>query len=164
MWAVILALSAYLFIPLPFTRVSLTTQSLMVMIIGLTMPMDIVSLSIGLYLFLGAIGLPVFSMGQAGLSVLFGPTGGYLFGFWIGALFISATKKRLGSLWAVLVGGIAIVYSFGLIGLMIVLKLSLDKALWIGVLPFIIPDILKALFAVWISKRYKPLFQKASLR
>ena len=93
--AVLLVVSAYLSIPLPISSVAFTAQSLMVMLIGLSMPVNIAFTSVGLYLLLGAIGLPVFSNGTAGLTVLFGPTGGYLFGFLIGVVVMSPAERDL---------------------------------------------------------------------
>ena len=75
--AAILSISAYLSIPLTVSNVSFTLQSLMVMIIALSMPISISFYAVGLYLLLGLIGLPVFSNVTAGFPVLLGPTGGY---------------------------------------------------------------------------------------
>lgn len=158
--AVILAVSAYIAIPLPMTSIFVTTQSLIIMIIGLSVPVSVVFTSIGLYLFLGLIGLPVFSGGTGGLNVLLGPTGGYLFGFLFGASFIALTRKKIGDVLSILIGGIGIVYGCGILGLMLVLSVSFSKAFMIGVVPFVLPDVLKAFIAIWISTRTQKVFKK----
>ena len=68
--AAILSISAYISIPLSFSTVPFTLQSLMLMVIALSMPISISFYTVGLYLLLGLIGLPVFSNGTAGLPIL----------------------------------------------------------------------------------------------
>lgn len=164
--AVILSLSAYLSIPLPFTQVMLTAQSLVVMIIGLTMSPLVAFSSVGLYLLIGLLGFPVFSGGHAGLSVVLGPSGGYLIGFclgaWVTALLKRSLKGWLGRFASVLVGGIGVVYAAGVLGLMMVLQVDVAKAMLIGVLPFLLPDLLKAVFATWLTSKYQKNFGKIS--
>ncbi len=162
MLAILISLSAYIAIPLPGLSVSFTLQTLMIMIIGLSMPFDLASLSVVLYLLLGAIGLPVFSHGQAGLTTLFGPTGGYLFGFVFAVMFMSFYKTS--KLWtrflSAVVGGIILVYLFGVIGLIAILEIDIYKAVMIGVIPFIVLDSAKALIAAWFVSRYQSFFKR----
>lgn len=160
--AVLLAVSAYISIPLPISSVAFTAQSLMIMIIGLSMPVNIAFTSVALYLLLGAIGLPVFANGAAGLTVLFGPTGGYLLGFLLGVTSISilTRKLKLNRFLAALIGGIGIVYLVGFLGLKLVLGLSYTTAFTVGVLPFLPLDILKAWIAAWFTKKYAKHFSR----
>ena len=162
--AVLLVVSAYISIPLPISSVAFTAQSLMVMLIGLSMPVNIAFTSVGLYLLLGAIGLPVFSNGTAGLTILFGPTGGYLFGFLIGVVVMSIIKDHAkgygGRMVAAIFGGIIVVYFFGFLVLKLVLGLSYVKALMIGVIPFLPLDFLKAWIAAWFTKKYQKHFNR----
>ncbi|MCX7845467.1 MAG: biotin transporter BioY, partial [Dictyoglomaceae bacterium] len=106
------------------------------------------------YLALGIIGFPVFAGGRGGINVLFGPTGGYLWGFLISSpviSFISKNEKKsikfLG-----LITGLLIIYLLGSIWLMISLKINYLKALSLGVFPFIPFDLLKAILAIIILK------------
>jgi biotin transport system substrate-specific component len=162
--ASILSISAYISIPLPITSVPFTLQSLFLMVIALSMPISISFPSVGLYLLLGAIGLPVFSNGTSGLTVLFGPTAGYLFGFLLSTLVIGYIKEKLeyffGYLFASILGGIGIVYALGVLGLMLVLGLSFDKAMTIGVLPFLPLDLIKVFVSSSFVYRYRNLFKK----
>lgn len=162
--AAILSISAYISIPLPITSVPFTLQSLFLMVIALSMPISISFPSVGLYLLLGAIGLPVFSNGTSGLTVLFGPTGGYLFGFLLSTLVIGYIKEKLdyffGYLFASIVGGIGFVYALGVLGLMFVLGMSFDKAMAIGVIPFLPLDLIKAFVSSSFVYRYRKQFKR----
>jgi len=162
--ASILTISAYISIPLPITSVPFTLQSLFLMVIALSMPISISFPSVGLYLLLGAIGLPVFSNGTSGLIVLFGPTGGYLFGFLLSTLVIGYIKEKLeyffGYLFASILGGIGIVYALGVLGLMLVLGISFDKAMTIGVIPFLPLDLIKAFVSSSFVYRYRNQFKR----
>ena len=75
---ILLTLSAK--ISVPFYPVPMTLQTLLVLFIGLTYGRILAPLTLALYLFQGAIGLPVFDNG-GGIVYLLGPTGGYLIGF-----------------------------------------------------------------------------------
>lgn len=162
--ASILSISAYISIPLPITSVPFTLQSLFLMVIALSMPISISFPAVGLYLLLGAIGLPVFSNGTSGLTVLLGPTGGYLFGFLLSTLVIGYIKEKLdyffGYLFASILGGIGIVYALGVLGLMFVLGLSFDKAMTIGIIPFLPLDLIKAFVSSSFVYRYRNQFRK----
>jgi biotin transport system substrate-specific component len=106
---------------------------------------------------MGAAGLPVFSGGSAGLGIIVGKTGGYLFGFLAGAVFISFFKGQKPSFLRTLVvnaaGSILVVYFFGVLWLSYVTGIGLDKAVIFGALPFIPGDILKVAAASLISIR-----------
>lgn len=162
--AAVLSISAYISIPLPFSTVPFTLQSLFLMFIALSMPISISFPTVGLYLLLGAIGLPVFSNGTSGLTVLFGPTGGYLFGFLFATIVIGFIKDKLeyffGYLFAALLGGVGVVYLFGVLGLMIILGASFDKAIAIGVIPFLPFDLAKVFISSAFVYRYRVLFSK----
>lgn len=162
--ASILSISAYISIPLPISSVPLTLQSLFLMVIALSMPISISFPSVGLYLLLGAIGLPVFSNGTSGLTILFGPTGGYLFGFLFSTLVIGYIKDKLdyffGYLLASILGGIVFVYALGVLGLMIVLDLSFDKAMAVGVIPFLPLDLIKAFVSSSFVYQYRKQFKR----
>jgi len=162
--AAVLSISAYISIPLPISTVPFTLQSLFLMVIALSMPISISFPTVGLYLLLGAIGLPVFSNGTSGLTVLFGPTGGYLFGFLFSTIVTGFIKDKLeyffGYLFAALLGGIGIVYLFGVFGLIFILGVSLDKAIAIGVIPFLPLDLAKVLISSAFVYKYRGIFNR----
>jgi biotin transport system substrate-specific component len=86
---VFMIIGSYLSITLPFTRVPFTLQVFFLFLISLLFSYKESFLIILSYLFLGIIGFPVFAGGRGGADVLFGPTGGYLYGFLISAPIIS---------------------------------------------------------------------------
>lgn len=120
------------------------------------------TLYISCYIGCGLFGLPVFSNFQGGISVLLGPTGGYLLGFLISSLFLWATfslwsgKKDRFLLFSLI--GLFLCYSFGTLWFCIVDSISLNITslfhVWmVCVFPFVIPDIVKIFLADRIGKR-----------
>ena len=105
-------------------------------------------------------GLPVFAGGKAGFGVLLGPTGGYLIGFVVGAYVIgrmTAGKDRPGfwRLIAAMTVGHLFLYALGIVQLMVVAKLTLAKALAVGLLPIIPGGILKIVMAAMICLKVR---------
>lgn len=120
-------------------------------------------MAIGAYILLGAFGLPVFSGFVGGVGHLFGPTGGYIWGFLLSAVLYGIVKKlipkaRYSDFFAML-AGLAGCYAFGTVWFVQVYSggdMSYASALSICVLPFIIPDLLKTIIACRIVDRIKP--------
>ena len=67
------------FIKIPFVPVPMTLQTLFALLAAACLPPSMAVSSIVIYIFLGAIGLPILTAG-GGLAAVLGPTGGYLFG------------------------------------------------------------------------------------
>jgi len=80
-FVILTAVSAKVKIPLPFTPVPITLQVFFVLLSGSVLGSNLGALSQGIYIFLGLIGLPVWSGEGSGWQYFFGPTGGYLVGF-----------------------------------------------------------------------------------
>ena len=85
---------AWFKIPLPFTPVPITLQTLMVLLSGAMLGPIYGALSMVIYLLLGAIGLPVFAGGSSGVGALLGPTGGYLLSYPVAAFVIGLIAKK----------------------------------------------------------------------
>ena len=83
-----LAASARIAAPLPFTPVPITGQTLAVLLIGALYGSRLGLATVLGYMAEGLAGLPVFAQGLGGPAVLFGPTGGYIFGFALAAFVI----------------------------------------------------------------------------
>jgi len=152
------AVGAYIIIPLP--PVPITLQTLFLGLAATLLGGRLAALSQVVYIILGAIGLPVFAGGKAGLGVLFGPTGGYLIGFVAEAFVIGklvALKKRPGLAWLCLslVAGTAVLYSLGVLQLSLVARLAPAKALAVGVLPFLPGDVVKILLTALIALKLR---------
>ncbi len=144
------ALLAQAKIPLPFTPVPLTGQTFAVLLVGATLGARRGAASLGLYVALGCLGLPVFAGGAGGLAYALGPTGGYLLGFvlaaWlIGRLAERGLERRLRTAWLPFLAGTLVIYLCGAGWLS--LLLDFEKALTLGVLPFLIGDAVKIVLA-----------------
>ena len=94
MLTALLCVSSYIIIPLPFSLASITAQTIIINLIAFLLKPKQAFTTISLFLLLGLIGIPVFSGGGAGPAKLFGPTGGYLFGYLISATVISFLRGK----------------------------------------------------------------------
>ncbi len=123
------------------------------------------TLSILVYLLLGAIGVPVFAGFSSGLAYLFGTTGGYILGFFFSALIMWLIEKKFGNktpvlLISMLIGLIAC-YALGTAWFIFIYTrkngtITLFSTLTMCVFPFIIPDCIKIFLALLISKKLSP--------
>jgi biotin transport system substrate-specific component len=148
------AVGAYIIIPLP--PVPITLQTLFLGMAGILLGARLGALSQTLYLLLGIIGLPVFAGGKAGIGVLLGPTGGYLIGFVAAAALIgkiARMKEKPGFAWLCLslLMGELVMYGLGILQLALVARLSLLKALTVGLLPFLPGDGIKVVLTALIA-------------
>ena len=120
--------------------------------------------AVGLYLLMGAVGLPVFAGFGGGLGILLGTTGGYILGFLCSALLMWAMERLLSTrppaLLLSMVLGLLVCYAFGTAWYMAVYARSsgpmgLAGALGACVTPFIIPDLCKIAVALTLSLRLR---------
>ena len=109
------------------------------------------TVSIGLYLMLGLVGLPVFSGFRGGPGVLLGVTGGYLWGFLLSGLTYWALE-RFGKLPAMMVG-LLVCYACGTLWFLQYSGGGLALVLLRCVVPYLIPDGIKIAMAWSLSKR-----------
>jgi biotin transport system substrate-specific component len=144
LFAVLISIGSYIYIPIPFTPIPITLQLFFVILSGILLGPIYGFLSTFIFLILGAIGLPVFAGGGSGIGHIFGKTGGYLFGFLI-ASFLSGYLFKLNKklLPISIFSGIFIVHLFGTLYLSYILKISLYRAFLIGSLPFLLVDVVK---------------------
>lgn len=90
----LLCVSSYIAIPLPFTSVVLTAQTLVINVVALILTPVQSACAVGLYILLGICGLPVFAGGTAGIGRIIGPTGGFIVGFLVAAPCYQRNKRR----------------------------------------------------------------------
>lgn len=114
--------------------------------------------AIALYVLLGAVGLPVFAGGGAGLAALIGPTGGFIVGFviaaYLGALVFEKASAQLTSLVPYILAALTtlVVYNlFGAAWFMYSAGMSLIPALLATVIPFVLPDLVKLAVAIVLA-------------
>jgi len=165
MFGALTAIGAYMVIPLQ--PVPITLQDFFTFLAAILLGGYAGALSQVIYILLGIIGLPVFAGGKAGIGVLLGPTGGFLIGLVIGAFVIGKIvelKKQPGWAWITMASliGLLIIYTLGAIQLSIVARLSLEKALLVGVLPFIPGDLCKLMLATVVYQKMKTVFRGTS--
>ena len=148
----ITALSAQIRIVIPISPVPITGQTFVVLLAGLVLGSTFGAVSMLMYLFIGMSGLPFFSAGVAGLAILKSPTIGYIIGFFLAAYAIGqfANRPIIGILF-----GSLIIYSCGVAGLILILNTSLQNAITIGVVPFLIGDFIKSFMAIALAYKLK---------
>lgn len=150
--ALLIAGSAQIRIPLWFTPVPITGQTFGVLLVGAALgPWHGLS-SGGLYLALGALGLPFYAGASGGWQHVQGATGGYLlsyaFAAWaVGALAERGWDKKIGTAILALFTGNVIIYLIGLPWLSWQLGTEPAKTLELGFYPFILGDSIKLLLA-----------------
>lgn len=138
--SVLLALLARLSIPVPFSPVPITGQTLGVLLLSGMLGSRLATMTVLIYLFEGAIGIPVFAGGALGLLYLLGPTGGYLLGFVIAAYLVGfLTEKGWNNKFSTTILsmtlGTAIILAFGVSWLSI--TAGLLNAINIGLIPYL---------------------------
>lgn len=157
-------ISAYIIIPLPFSLSPIALQTLIVNLTGFVLSPRQAFITMLVYLLVGLAGLPVFTGGTAGPGKLFGPTGGYLFGFLVTAVLLAyLRKKEYNFMQYALLGvvlGIPVIYAFGVAQLNLVTHMGWSKALLTGALPFIPLDIVKAVAAAYLAGPVLRVFQR----
>jgi biotin transport system substrate-specific component len=143
-------------IPLGFTPVPVTGQTLAVLLAGASLGAWRGASSQLLYWLLGMVGLPFYSNATSGWSVATGPTMGYLVGFIVAAAVVGRLaehhqdRKVLTSIAAMTLGSV-IIYVFGATWLAIDLGIPLatgeTNAIALGVAPFLVGDVIKMCLA-----------------
>lgn len=148
--ALFVAVFAQIRIPLPFTPVPLTGQTFAVLLVGAALGSKRGAASLVLYTALGAFGLPFFAGGASGLAYMSGPTLGYLVGFVAAAYVVGRLAERglersVRTSFVPFLIGTMVIYIFGA-GWLAVL-FGFERALALGVLPFLVGDTIKLALA-----------------
>jgi biotin transport system substrate-specific component len=144
----VIAAAAQIVIPLPFTPVPITGQTLAVLVVGGSFGAVRGALTVLAYLAVGLSGASVFAAGGHGVEVLLSATGGYLVGMLFAAAIVGWAAERgwdrrlVPSLLAMLVGSVAI-YVVGASWLAVSLGVSPTTAFVLGVQPFVLGDLVK---------------------
>ena len=145
---ILLAISAK--IQLPFWPVPMTMQTFVIFLIGMTYSVRLSFITVSIYLFEGALGLPVFASG-GGIAYLVGPTSGYLYGMLISSVVISYlanlgfSKTYFKTSITLLIGSF-VIFLFGILYLGSII--GFEKAIIAGLLPFIPSELFKIALAV----------------
>lgn len=146
-FAVLTALSARLSVLIPGTQIPFTFQPLAVLLTGALLGARLGAASQATYLLAGLAGLPVFAMGT-----ILAPSGGYLMAYPVAAFVVGALvgKGWLTDLFG-LVAGLGVIYLGGFAWLS--LSIGPEAAFLAGVMPFVLPDLVKVGLAMIVARR-----------
>ena len=154
----LIAVCSWISIPL---TVPITLQTFAIFLTVALLGLKNGTITVLVYILLGAIGLPVFSGFKSGAAVLLGTTGGYIIGFLFSAIVVGLILKFFGKstlvMFISMIIGLIVCYIFGTIWFMIVYMkntgdIGLVSVLSWCVIPFIIPDIIKIILAIILYK------------
>ncbi len=149
------------FLQIPIGPVPITLQTFFVYVAGTTLHPYASSLSQIIYILIGMAGIPVFAGPvKAGPGALWGPTGGYLFGFVLAAYLIARIvhpeDTSLAKTGAALVLGTVVIYLLGLVRLWLFLG-NLQQAILVGIVPFLLGDAAKIVAATIVSAKVRKI-------
>lgn len=163
-FAVLMAICSWISIP---TAIPFTLQTFAVFLAVIVLGGKRGTMSVLVFVLLGAVGVPVFAGFTGGLYVILGNTGGYIIGFLFAGLLMWLMERLFGrKMWvqaASMLFGMVTYYVFGTIWFMIVYMrttgpVGLTAVLGWCVIPFIIPDLIKAALALFLGNTLrKPL-------
>ena len=121
-----------------------------------------------LYVFLGAVGLPVFGGFTGGFGIIAGPTGGYIIGYVFLALISGWFIEHFYNMvWVQYMGmclGMAVLYAFGTAWLAYVAHMTFAEALAAGVLPFIVVDMIKMAISIILGRTVNKRLDAGGIR
>ncbi|MDO5022376.1 MAG: biotin transporter BioY [Eubacteriales bacterium] len=145
LFVALIAICSQIAVPLP-SGVPINLALLAVYLCALIMPLKYSLATVGVYLLLGLIGVPVFAGLKAGPAALFGKTGGYLIGYLLCAAVIGIFRLKLSSFLKraiVMAIGLIVCYTFGTAWFMHLTGLGLKESLGYCVIPFLPGDAIK---------------------
>jgi biotin transport system substrate-specific component len=167
--ACLAGLLAQVRIVLPWSPVPVTGQTFAVMLAGVLLGRWWGGISMAVYAVLGIAGVPWFTGWSGGVGYLAGPTGGYIVGFILAALFLGyftdkyvRSRSFLSMLGLMLFANFVLIYVPGLLQLSLWLNLvqgepvSISILLGMGLVPFIAGDVTKAVIAAAVARGVTP--------
>jgi biotin transport system substrate-specific component len=166
LFTALMIVGSYLAVPVPISPAPIVLTNFFIMLSALLSEKWWACGSVGLYLFLGALGFPVFANGSGGIAHLIGPTGGYLVGYLFCAFGVSMIVKLGKPFWIkdviAMIIGLAFLYVPGVAYLKMKTGLSWNKAVAVGVIPFLIGDVIKIAAAAGLAPVLRPFFKGAN--
>lgn len=158
-FACFVGVAAQLAVPLPFTPVPVTMQTLFVVLAGVVLGARDGCYSILAYVAVGIAGAPVFAGFRGGVPALVGPTGGYIVSFPAAALVAGYLSERLGggrlAVFLASLSGMALILAGGSTYLMLLAGLPFPRAASLGALPFLAGELVKAALAALLRTRIR---------
>lgn len=152
LYASLLVVASYISIPIPFSPVVITLHTIVLNVIAFTLKPKHATLSVGIYLLLGLVGLPVFSLGTPGIARLFSPVGGYYLGFLVSVFLMSILNKEESTfkrqLLIMLLVGIPIQHLCAILVMLFYNSFDIINAFLVISLPFILGDVIKVFISI----------------
>lgn len=170
MYAAIICVTG--FISIPLGPIPLVIQNIVAISSGLIFGLPQGAAAVGMFLAVGTLGLPVFSGARSGIAVLNGPTGGFLIGYFIGALIAGYmatnptldekvfSREKIFRLIRAALAGLGFMYLIGMLNFRRITGASFSQALSLCIIPFIIPDLIKIGIMIPIVARIRPLIAR----
>lgn len=154
-FAILIGIGAQIAIDVPGSELSITLQTVFVLVAGAVLGTIGGGFAILFYLLLGTLGFGVFADGASGGGVLFGPSGGYLLGFWLAAVSVGYASDRdwlwrpswLLPFWMVGAHVLILLVGAGLLSV----SLGVTAAWFNGVVPFLTGGVLKSVAAAILA-------------
>jgi biotin transport system substrate-specific component len=173
LFAALCAICSFITIPLGFTPVPINLATLAVFLAGGILGKKYGTISLVVYVLLGAVGIPVFAGFKGGLGVLAGPTGGYIIGYIAAAFLVgfivdtaiskldkaSFVKSLVINIIAMIIG-LAVCYALGTAWFMISTGTGFGAAMVSCVIPFLPGDAMKIALAAILVAKLRPLLNK----
>jgi biotin transport system substrate-specific component len=158
-------ISAGAFAAVPLGNIPIVLQNMFALLSGLVLGPVLGGSAVLLFLLAGAVGAPVFAGGKAGFTHFLGPTGGFLYGYFLAAALAGCIAgaprpEKKTPLWLIITAavlGMAVVYIPGIFQLKTIYKMTLGKALLVGCLPYLPGDAVKTVVAVLAAPRLRIL-------
>ena len=177
------SVGAFIAIPIPFSPVPVVLQNFFIIFMGLVLPPGMSAASVGLYLFLGAVGFPIFAGGTGGFAHFTSPSAGYLISYLPAAIIGSMIVKKkyremdkgssekgllkinktlLTDLFSIFIM-LIIIYTGGILWLKYRLNITWIKSILVGVIPFMPGAIVKCAAAVILAPKIRKLLKQEGM-
>ena len=144
---------------IPIGPIPITLSLFAVMLCGVVLDWKSAGAAVLVYLLLGLIGIPVFSGGKGGLSVIIGPTGGYIWAYLPMAVIISIFARKGSYVRSGIVCALSLLicYCLGTLQFCLVANYTVGAALAVCVWPFVPFDIIKAICAALLGVKLRTI-------
>lgn len=166
--AAILCVVAPIIIPLPFSPIPLSLATFIIYLLSVVIGAKKAVIAVIIYIIIGAVGVPVFSGYGAGLQKIVGPTGGYMLGYIACALasgyFADKFESKIYMYAIGMVLGTAICYTLGTLWMSYSTGMKFVEALFAGVIPFLIGDVIKIVVATIVGYKIRRIIIKTNPR
>lgn len=167
-FAAVTGIAAGISVPLPFTPVPVSLATFGVLLAGSILGAKYGSISMVVYVLLGACGVPIFSEYTGGIGKLIGPTGGYIIGYIFMAMVVGLLIQRYGNGSSLpinilaMVLGTLVCYTLGTAWFIYVTHTNFIAALTMCIFPFLIGDAVKVVVSALLCRKLRPILLQST--